>query len=177
MLLYIVRHGQTEKNKYGLVQGQTEADLSEKGISDAKKLQKLVSSLNVDVVISSPLRRARDTAKLITDSRYPINIDDRIIERDWGLCEGISIEEVDTVKCWNFYINTDDNKIECVQDFMKRISEFLEEIRVKYKDKKVLVVTHSAVVRAIHYCINGIPEDGDMSKMDIPNLRIIEYEI
>lgn len=177
MLLYIVRHGQTEKNKYGLVQGQTEAFLSEKGVSDAKELQKLVLSLNVDVVISSPLKRTRDTAKIITDNKYPINIDDRIIERDWGLCEGISIEEVDTVKCWNFYINTDDNKIECIQDFMQRISEFLEDIRFKYKDKKVLVVTHSAVVRAMHYCINGIPEDGDMSKIDIPNLRIIEYEI
>lgn len=177
MVLYLVRHGETLKNKYGLVQGQTEADLSEKGISDAKKLSELVLSLNIDVVISSPLGRARDTAKLITDNKYPINIDDRIIERDWGLCEGVSIEEVDTVKCWNFYINTNDNRIECVQDFMKRISEFLEDIRFRYNDKNVLVVSHSAVLRAMHYVIKGIPEDGDMSKIDIPNLRIIEYEL
>ena len=65
MKLYLVRHGQTEKNKYGLVQGQTEADLSLKGIEDAKKLQDLISSLNIDVVISSPLRRAIDTAQII----------------------------------------------------------------------------------------------------------------
>lgn len=177
MILYLVRHGETNKNKYGLIQGITEADLSEKGIEDAKKLQDLVASLDVDVVISSPLRRALDTAKIITNNKYPINIDDRIIERDWGLCEGASIDEVDTVKCWNFSINTKDNAIECVQDFMKRISEFLEEIRIKYKDKKVLVVSHSAVLRAMHYAINGIPEDKDMSKIDIPNLRILEYEV
>lgn len=177
MLLYLVRHGETLKNKYGLVQGQTEADLSEKGIEDAKKLQELVSSLDIDVVISSPLKRARDTAKYITGNKFPINIDDRIIERNWGLCEGISIDEVDTVKCWNFYLNVSDNKIESVQDLMKRLSEFLEELRFKYQNKKVLVVTHSAILRAMHYMINGIPEDGDMSKIDIPNLRIIEYEI
>lgn len=177
MVLYLVRHGETEKNKYGLVQGQTEADLSLKGIKEAEQLQELIASLNIDVVISSPLRRAKDTAKIITNNKYPINIDDRIIERNWGLCEGISVENVDTVKCWNFYINTDDNKIECVQDFMKRLSEFLEDIRLKYNDKNVLVVTHSAVLRGMHYLINGIPEDGDMSKIDIPNLRIIEYEI
>ena len=53
MVLYLVRHGETLKNKYGLVQGQTEADLSEKGISDAKELSELVLSLNIDVVISS----------------------------------------------------------------------------------------------------------------------------
>ncbi len=177
MLLYIVRHGETNKNKLGLIQGVTEADLSEKGIKEAQKLQDLVASLNIDVVISSPLRRARDTAKIITNNKYPINIDDRIIERDWGLCEGASIDEVDTVRCWNFYINTSDNQIESVRDFMKRINEFIEDIRTRFADKKVLVVTHSAVLRAIHYAINGIPEDGDMSKIEIPNLRILEYKI
>ena len=177
MILYLVRHGETNKNKSGLIQGITEADLSEKGIEDAKQLQDLVASLNIEVVISSPLRRARDTAKIITNNKFPINIDDRIIERDWGLCEGAYIGDVDTVKCWNFYTNTNENQIECVQDFMKRISEFLEEIRIKYKDKNVLVVAHSAVLRAMHYVINGIPEDGDMSKIDIPNLRLLEYEI
>ena len=177
MILYVVRHGQTDKNKFGLVQGQTEADLNDVGISEAKKLQSLVKNLNIDVVISSPLRRAKDTAKIITDDKYPINTDDRLIERDWGMCEGAHIEEVDTVKCWNFFINTDNNKIEKVQDLLARVSEFLEDIKVRYKDKNVLVVTHSAVLRAIHYCLHPIPEDGNMSKLEIPNLRLIEYEI
>lgn len=177
MILYVVRHGETEKNKYGLIQGQTECDLSENGINKAKELVSLVKDINIDVVISSPLRRAIDTAKIITDNKFPINIDDRIIERDWGLCEGASIDDVDTVKCWNFYLNTDANRIEKVQDLLKRVSEFLEDIKVRYNDSNVLVVSHSAVLRAIHYCLHAIPEDGDMSKIDIPNLRIIEYEI
>ena len=177
MLLYVVRHGETEKNKYGLVQGQTECDLSNKGMEDAKELIKMIDDINIDVVISSPLKRAYDTAKIITKDRFPINTDDRIIERDWGLCEGASIDEVDTVKCWNFYLNTNDNGIERVQDLLKRVSEFLEDIKVRYYDKNVLVVTHSAVLRAIHYCLHPIPEDGDMSKLEIPNLRIVEYEI
>lgn len=177
MVLYAVRHGQTDKNVYGLVQGQTEADLNEFGIKEAEKLQPLVESLDIDVVISSPLRRAKDTAKIITNNKYPINTDDRLIERNWGMCEGVSIDEVDTVNCWNFYLNTDDNKIEKVQDLLKRVSEFIEDIKVRYKDKNVLVVTHSAILRALHYCLHPIPEDGDMSKLELPNLRIIEYEL
>lgn len=177
MILYVVRHGETEKNKYGLIQGQTECDLSENGINKAKELIPLVKDLNIDVVISSPLKRAYDTARIITDNKFPINIDDRIIERDWGLCEGASIDDVDTVKCWNFFLNNDDNSIERVQDLLKRVSEFLEDIKARYSDSNVLVVTHSAILRAIHYCLHSIPEDGDMSKIDIPNLRIIEYEI
>ena len=177
MILYIVRHGETEKNKYGLVQGQTECELSDKGKEEAKELIPLVNNLAIDVVISSPLKRAYDTAKIITDNKYPINTDDRLIERDWGLCEGACIDDVDTVKCWNVYENTDDNSIEKVQDLLARISEFIEDIKERYPDKKVLVVTHSAVMRALHYSLHPIPEDGDLSKLEIPNLRIIDYEI
>lgn len=177
MILYVVRHGETEKNKYGLIQGQTECDLSNNGIEKAKELIPIVRNLKIDVVISSPLKRAYDTASIITEGKYPINIDDRIIERNWGLCEGASIDDVDTVKCWNFFLNSDDNGIEKVQDLLKRVSEFLEDIKNKYPDKNVLVASHSAILRAIHYCLHNIPEDGDMSKIDIPNLRIIEYEI
>lgn len=177
MILYVVRHGETEKNKYGLIQGQTECDLSNNGIEKAKELIPIVRNLKIDVVISSPLKRAYDTASIITEGKYPINIDDRIIERNWGLCEGASIDDVDTVKCWNFFLNTGDNGIEKVQDLLKRVSEFLEDIKNKYPDKNVLVASHSAILRAIHYCLHNIPEDGDMSKIDIPNLRIIEYEI
>lgn len=177
MILYVVRHGETEKNKYGLIQGQTECDLSNNGIEKAKELIPIVRNLKIDVVISSPLKRAYDTASIITEGKYPINIDDRLIERNWGLCEGASIDDVDTVKCWNFFLNTGDNGIERVQDLLKRVSEFLEDIKNKYPDKNVLVASHSAILRAIHYCLHNIPEDGDMSKIDIPNLRIIEYEI
>ena len=60
---------------------------------------------------------------------------------------------------------------------MKRVSEFLEDIKVRYSDKNVLVVAHSAILRAIHYLLSGIPEDGDLTRIDIPNLRIIEYKI
>ena len=177
MILYLVRHGKTVTNKDNLIQGQRDVPLSDEGIKDAEELKDLVSKLDIDVVISSPLERAIDTAKIITDNKYPINIDDRIIERDWGLLEGVKFDTVDSYKNWDFNINTDDNHIEKVRDFLKRLSEFLEDIRVRYDNKKVLVVAHSAVLRGMHYIINGIPEDGDLLKIEIPNLRIIEYEL
>ena len=177
MKLYVVRHGQTDQNVLGLVQGDTESDLTEKGIEDAKALQELVASLDIDVVVSSPLRRALDTAKLITNNTKDIIIDERLIERDFGLSEGKPVDEELTVKYWNFKLNTDINQVEKIQDLMFRITEFIEDMRNKYEDKKVLVVAHSAILRAIHYAINGIPEDGDLLKIEIPNLRIIEYEI
>ncbi len=177
MILYLVRHGETVDNKFGLIQGQRDVELSDKGRADAATLKDLVKSLDIDVVISSPLSRAVDTAKIITDGKYPINTDDRITERNWGMIEGVKFDTVDSYKNWNFNINTNDNYIEPLRDFLDRLSNFIEDIRARYKDSKVLVVAHSGVLRGMHYIINGIPMDGDLLKIDIPNLRIIEYEL
>ena len=177
MNLYVVRHGETNWNKERRVQGITDIPLTEKGIEDAKELKELIKDLNIDVVISSPLIRARETAKIITDASLPVNIDDRIKERDWGMNEGALIDEVDRWDCWDIILNTRVQNIEPLQDFMYRVSDFIEDIKVKYKDKNVLVVTHSAVSRVIYYLLEKIPEDANLSRINIPNLRIIEYKI
>lgn len=177
MILYVVRHGQTTWNLEHRCQGISDVPLTEKGIEEAKELQPLVKKIDVDVVISSPLSRAIDTAKILVDNKLPINIDDRIKERDWGMNEGMPIEMLDQYDCWDFILNTEVQGIEKVQDFMKRVADFIEDIKVRYKDKKVLVVAHSAVIRVIHYLLGTIPADGDLTKINIPNLRIIEYEV
>ena len=177
MNLYVVRHGETIWNVEHKVQGITDIPLTEKGMKEAEELQELISTLNIDVVISSPLIRARETAKILVDSKLPINTDDRIKERDWGMNEGALIDSVDRWDCWDVVLNTKVQNIECVQDFMYRVSNFIEEIKIKHKDKNVLIVTHSAVSRVIHYLLGTIPEDANLSRIDIPNLRIIEYKI
>lgn len=177
MKLYVIRHGQTEKNLLNIVHGQTESYLTEEGIKRTHMLKEKIDKLDIDVVIASPLIRAKQTAEILIGDRLPINIDDRLIERNWGLCEGASVDVVDRVKCWNYYLNYKENAIESLSDFMKRIIEFIREIKTKYSDKTVLIITHSAVSRAIYYYLNGIPEDGDLSKIDIPNLHVLEYNI
>lgn len=177
MKIYIVRHGETIWNLEHRVQGQTDVPLTDNGRKQAKELQELVATLNIDVVISSPLIRAKETAQILIDNKLPVHTDDRIIERDWGLNEGEIVDLVDTVDCWDFSLNTRGLQFERVQDLMKRVSEFLEDIKVRYPDKNVLIVTHSAVLRVVHYLLSGIPQDGDLTKIEIPNLRIIEYKI
>lgn len=177
MKLYVVRHGETIWNVENRVQGVSDIPLTDKGRLDATLQKDFVKTLDIDVVISSPLDRAIETARILTDGKYPINTDDRIKERDWGMNEGADIDSVDRIDCWDVILNTRVQNIESIQDFMYRVSSFLEDIKVRYKDKKVLLVTHSAVIRVIHYLLGTIPEDGDLSKIDIPNLRIMEYDL
>jgi broad specificity phosphatase PhoE len=177
MKLYVVRHGQTVWNLQHKIQGTADIELTELGINEAYELQKLVRDINIDVAISSPLLRALSTAEILVDNRLPVFIDDRLIERNWGDNEGKSLDEVDRWYCWDVTLNIEDNNIEKIQDFMKRVSDFIEEIKINFHNQKVLIVTHSAVIRVIHYLLGSIPEDGNLSRMDIPNLRILEYEI
>lgn len=177
MILYVVRHGKTQWNLEHRCQGVSDIPLTDEGRQEASKLYPLVKQLNIDVVFSSPLSRAYETAKLIVNNEIPINIDDRLTERDWGMNEGMKIDEVDQYDCWDVILNTNVQNIERVQDFMKRISEFIEDIKSKYPNSKVLVVAHSAVLRVIHYLLGTIPKDGDLTRINIPNLRVIEYEV
>lgn len=177
MILYVVRHGQTEWNLEHRCQGISDIPLTDKGRESAKELYPLVSTLDIDLVFASPLSRAIETAKLLVNNEIPINIDDRLLERDWGMNEGMKVDDVDQIDCWDVILNTNVQGIERVQDFMKRISEFIEDIKVRYPDKNVLVVAHSAVLRVIHYLLGTIPDDGDLTRIEIPNLRIIEYEV
>ena len=177
MKLYVVRHGETIWNVENRVQGVSDIPLTDKGRLDATLQKDFVKTLDIDVVISSPLDRAIETARILTDGKYPINTDDRIKERDWGMNEGADIDSVDRIDCWDVILNTRVQNIESIQDFMYRVSSFLEDIKVRYKDKKVLLVTHSAVIRVIHYLLGTIPEDGNLSRINIPYLRVLEYDL
>jgi len=177
MKIYVARHGETVWNAEHRVQGSTDIELTDKGRDEAYEIQPMISDLDIDFVIASPLKRAFETAEILIDGRLPIMVDDRLTERSWGDNEGKTLDEVDTVNCWNVSMNISDNDIEQIQDFMQRVSDFIEDIKRKYHNRNVLIVSHSAVVRVVHYLLGRIPDDRDLSKIDIPNLRILEYEL
>ena len=177
MKLFVVRHGETVRNIVGLVQGKTESMLTEYGKEQARQVKEKLQGQTFDLVFSSPLSRAYQTAEIIIDGKLPITIDERLNERDYGDFEGITREEFDYIGYWNFDNNLHDNHGESVQVLCMRVDDFLRDIKEKYPDKNILIVTHSGVARAIHYCITGIPDDGDMSIIDIPNCTVMEYTI
>ena len=184
MKLYVIRHGQTEWNVAGKCQGMTDIELNSTGKEQAKKISEQIKNYKIDLIICSPLKRARATAEIINEVVNCIIInDERIIERNCGNLEGTTEKEWDSIigdnvdVINNYNLNWNGQNIEPIQDVCKRVWNLLDEIQEKYKDKNVLIVTHSAVSRVIHYLLGIIPEDGDLSKIDIPNLRIIEYKL
>ena len=91
MKLYISRHGQTPWNVEDLICGRTDVPLTEVGQQQALRLAESALDKGIDVILCSPMLRARQTAQAVSDAiGVPIQIDERLIEMDFGTFEGTS---------------------------------------------------------------------------------------
>ena len=175
MELYVIRHGKTNTNIHHQVNGRKDSKLTITGKLQAIKTGIKLADKKIDIVLSSPLSRAIKTAKLITTQN--IIIDPRLIERSYGKFEGQKKSHFPYKDYWNYHKNLSDNEVESVKEILKRAEQLIKDLKKKYPDKTILLVTHSGFARAIYYYINGIPQNGDLSKLTIPNCSVFEYEI
>lgn len=139
MRLIIVRHGETEENKKGILQGHLPGKLSELGIEQAKKLALRLKDEKIDAIYSSDLARASDTAKEI--AKFHPNAElffiNELREKDQGSLTGRSIKEIDWSK------PRDTEKREAMLERAKLILEKVYRLR---KEKTVLFVTHAGMI-------------------------------
>lgn len=181
MNLYVIRHGQTDWNVSGLYQGHTDIPLNSTGIKQASILYEKLKDINFDIVLSSPLSRAYDTAKIcLSDRNIPIIIDNNLIERSFGELEGFS--SANFTDCNNDLLldysqNYSGHNVETIHDLFKRVHSFLDDLLVKYADKNILLATHNAVTIAIECYFNGIPEKTKLIDLALRNGEYKHYFI
>ena len=89
-MIYIMRHGKTDRNKANVLQGRSDDPLNEEGIEQAKEAAAKLRSIHFDHVFCSPLIRAVETAELVAPDVKPV-IDERLIEMDYGPWEGADL--------------------------------------------------------------------------------------
>lgn len=178
-MIYITRHGQTEWNALKKVMGKIDIPLSEIGLEQAKQTKNNLKGKHIDLIICSPLTRAKQTAEIINQEfGIPIVYDDRIVERDFGEMEGLSTSEFDFEEFWDYHKNIKYKTAENIQDFFKRVYAAMEEYLIKYKDKDILIVTHGGVNIA-SYCFfkKEIPNDTLMKSVPIlNNCEMVAYK-
>lgn len=179
MRLLLTRHGQTDWNVAGKIQGITDTELNETGIKQAETTREKLLTEDIDVIISSPLKRAKKTAEIIGSGRnIPIIIDDSIKERYFGKYEGKTGKEFDLDEIWNYKLNKQYEDVESTGELFTRVQGFLDKIKQEYPDKTVLLVTHGGVAVPIRATLEGIPEGMDILKgLGIDNCEVREYEI
>lgn len=162
----IIRHGETRENVERVIQGQLDTDLNDKGRLQAQLTGEFLSATRIDRIISSPLRRAADTAKAILshqkESSLSLEYDDRLKERAFGVLEG-------KVYVGAAKKSEDTQGIELMEPFSERLASFWNDLvtRVSKQDspstatETVVLVSHGAAISALmnqvlipgRYCI------------------------
>lgn len=173
MKVYIVRHGEVSSNVRGIY-NLVDDKLNEKGIEQANILREKVKEIDYDVIISSPLIRARETSEIINVKNKEIIYDNRLAERDAGSFKGKSLDLTDRYEYWNYNTELHQGDEELIKDFFDRVWQFLDELKEKDYES-VIISCHSGVSKAIRGYFEGI-EDGDFLKKGLANCELKLYE-
>ena len=175
-MIYFVRHGSTDWNenvnaqgvKEPKCQGRADLDINEKGKLQAEQTAQLLKNVKFDRVICSPLKRARHTLEIIYHGDIPIQIDERVIERDFGEYEGLTRAEFDFNGFWNINSNQKFERAESIKDVEVRVFSLLNELK-ENPNKNILIVSHGGVGCVLMSYFKGVPADGNYLSFEIPN--------
>ena len=166
--IFLVRHGQDEDNANKILNGRRDASLTELGRQQAKAVAAKLEDNNIQIIYSSPLKRAYETARIVAEDLDidEVVVDEHLIERDFGILTGKPVADIpkytdkiivgDRV---NYFL-----EVEGAEDFpslYKRGQRILEEIQQRHPDNNVLIVTHGDIgkmIRAAYHSWNW--EDG-----------------
>lgn len=166
--LYFVRHGESEMNAAGRFAGTLDTTLTPEGKKQAKIAGKKVKRLGIDCIVSSPLFRAYETAKIIAkEINYPedkIELNPLLAERNYGEMEGQQYSsdlDMDGIA-----------DIETTDSLLARAQEAIASLRQIEADN-VLVVSHGSIGRAMrHHLLKDYPFAGPER---LPNAEIVNW--
>jgi|TARA_B110000014_G_scaffold196872_1_gene145948 broad specificity phosphatase PhoE len=168
--LLIVRHGETEWNAEGRIQGHTDIGLSENGAQQARSLGQRLADRQIDVAYSSDLKRTSETARLALGHRNVVlNETPRLREYHKGIFEGMTLTEIQTQFPDEYpkYLEKDLSYApeggETTRDVSTRMASIFQEIKAKHLDETVLVVSHGGALRAAMVSLLGMPLEGNWS--------------
>lgn len=157
--LYIVRHGETEWNKSGVVMGQKDSPLTAEGVEQAQATAEQLKDIHFDSIFSSDSLRAHRTAEIIKlERQLAIETSKLLRERSYGHFEGKSVagyreavkhllekaKRLPEKEQWKFKFGED---IESDEEVVSRFITQIREIAVSYPNKTVLIITHGGCIR------------------------------
>lgn len=193
MNIYLTRHGQTEWNLKGIMQGSLDSPLTEKGIEDANKLKIKINQINFDAAFSSIQGRAIQTTKILINDNDKIIITEGLREIGVGIWQGMTYEYIrkNYENEFKLYTTAPESYIpiqggESYKSFEIRVKNFLSGI-IKKDYKNIIIVTHGVTCMMLLNIFDGkdlkfltdreVPLGTALSKIEYDNNKFkIIYE-
>ncbi len=186
MIICFARHGQTEQNRLKKIQGQRDFPLNDTGKEEAHLLGKWIkdNDNNFDIIMSSPLTRALETAQIIKeeiDFKDDVIINEAFIERCFGVCEGLDV-------CDEVFVDILNDRAEGLEktyEIRSRVISECKKLAKMYPEKKILVVSHSHAIKAlstaidISYRFNDRLNNCSLSYFEFTsdNMKILDFNV
>ena len=150
-MIYIIRHGQTEKNRANVLQGRSDIPLNDSGRQQAEEVknQFIKAGIHFDLVYTSPLIRAVQTAAIIAEG-IPQLKDDRLIEMDYGPYEGMDLADPapEVLEFFRDFVhNPAPEGMEQLSSVTERAGSFLDRIRLLQGN--ILISTHAIAMKGL----------------------------
>jgi broad specificity phosphatase PhoE len=157
-MISFVRHGETAHNREGRLQGRTDVDLSARGLEQVARLGARFPAGSLAAVLTSPLRRARQTAEAIAAvCGAPVEVDERLIELDYGDWDGRALADVppEAWSAWRADPSFSPPGGESLVAVTERIGEFCRD---RLADGAIVAVSHVSPIKAAVAWALGVDE-------------------
>ncbi|WIE53479.1 histidine phosphatase family protein [Curtobacterium sp. MCBD17_003] len=178
--LVLVRHGETAWSKSGQHTGRTDIPLTENGIEQAKRAGRFLADRDFALALSSPLERARETARLVGVDAEP---DEDLFEWDYGAYEGLTTPQIKVQRhgpwdLWTDGVPAGDTPGENAAEVRVRAERVLDRARpVLAEGQDAIFVAHGHVLRAIGAAwIRLAPQDGAVLALSTASVSVLGYE-
>lgn len=171
--IYIARHGETDWNRAGKLQGATDIPLNELGKKQAIECGKFFQNKSIQAIFTSPLKRASCTAAIINEElKLPIFELPEFKERTFGKAEGMTYEERSKVFPKKNYPQQENFKV-----FRKRLLKGLEKVRQAYPNDEVALIAHGAVIHTLFQIVENndyFPQNAKLSNGGVSTISFKE---
>jgi 2,3-bisphosphoglycerate-dependent phosphoglycerate mutase len=178
--VYVVRHGQTDWNREGRIQGGTDNPLNATGQEQAANLARTLADVRIDAVYTSSHQRARQTAAVL-EGRAKVVAIDELRERFFGKFEGANDKDPAIVADWNkrrFTWADDMEGGETLESQASRASKALQSIRERHKEGgSIVIVGHGGINPLLVSLLLGVPAQEGASAINQANDEIYRVEL
>ena len=174
---FLVRHGETDWNKIERIQGHSDTHLNQTGVAQAEATANFLKDKHIDLIVSSDLARAKETAEIIAKATgAEIIFDEALREMYYGSLEGMSIPEVN--EKYGGFLDRPYKELggEVFEEVEERAMKALHNHRKDHEHKNVVIVSHGALLGLVIKNIRKI-DHAKSSGLKIENAEAIKLEI
>jgi ribonuclease H / adenosylcobalamin/alpha-ribazole phosphatase len=183
--LFLIRHGETADNRQMRYLGTRDEPLTENGLRQARHAAEALAQLPIKLVLSSPLRRAADTAARIQDScGIELRVDTRLAEGSFGSWEGLTHDEVlglgsrdaKWLERWETDASCAPPGGESIESIQTRVVALVEELTNEFSNLSIVLVSHVGPIKALLSAVLEIPLQASRRLfLDPGSISVVEW--